>query len=99
LWLISLLLEGSDYPQGSLDQLRWRYYTVDIVTFLTNEGFATQLLDSDPESFFQILKKLFNDYDTYQIIDSHSDFLEANKRENPLLKPCASHADILMTFD
>lgn len=99
LWLLTLFIEGCDYPQGSMDQLRWRYYIVDIVTFCTNEGFVQSFLELDPESFFSILKKLFNDPDPYKMISDQQDFLENNRNENPMLKPCADHSQILTIFD
>jgi hypothetical protein len=99
LWLITLYMEGNRYPNGNLSSLRWRYYVMDIVRFCTNERFMEWFLDFDPDSFFAMLKKIFNDPEPYDFITSQDDFIAKNKQNNPLLEPCYAHSDILTIFD
>lgn len=56
-----MFLEGKKFPQGNLSSLRWRYYVMDIVRFVTNERFMAWFMEFDPESFFAVLSKVFND--------------------------------------
>jgi hypothetical protein len=92
-------LEGQDYPAGNLDSLRWRYYVVDIVTFVTNEKFMQWFLEFDPDCFFTMLRKIFNDPEPYEFVDSLPEFIEQNRAENPLLGKCHGHSQMLTIFD
>ena len=99
LWLVTKFLEGQDYPAGNLDSLRWRYYVVDIVTFVTNEKFMQWFLEFDPDCFFTMLRKIFNDPEPFEFVDSLPDFIEQNRAENPLLGKCHGHSQMLTIFD
>ena len=70
LWVITIFLEGKKFPQGALSSFKWRCYVYDIVRFCTNDKFMSWFLNFDPESFFQVLKKLFLDQDPYDYIIS-----------------------------
>lgn len=98
LWIITLYIEGKNYPQGNLSSLRWRYYVMDIVRFCTNEKFMHWFLDFDPDSFFAILKKVFIDPEPFEFILSQDDFIAKHKADNPFLEPCYAHTDILTIF-
>lgn len=41
---------------------------MDIVRFVTNEKFLQWFLDFDPDSFFAMLKKIFNDLEPADFI-------------------------------
>jgi hypothetical protein len=43
---------------------------MDIVRFCTNERFMQWFLDFDPDSFFAILRKVFNDPEPFEFIMS-----------------------------
>lgn len=98
LWLVTLYMEGKNFPQGQLSSLRWRYYVMDIVRFCTNERFMQWFLDFDPDSFFAILRKVFNEPEPFEFIMSQDDFIAKHKAENPFLEPCYAHTDILAIF-
>jgi hypothetical protein len=56
-------------------------------------------LDFDPDSFFAMLKKIFNDPEPFEFIRGQDDFIAKNKANNPLLDHCYAHSDILTIFD
>lgn len=95
LWVIKLFLEGKKFPQGSLSQQSWRFYTMDIVRFCTNERFMQEFLKFDADAFFQVLKKVFNDQEPHEYIKSQFIYIEQTKKNNPFLEPCLSHSEIL----
>lgn len=71
---------------------------MDIVRFFTNEKFMQWFLDFDPDSFFAILKKLFNEHEPFDFIMTQDAFIAQHREENPFLEPCYTHTDILMIF-
>lgn len=71
---------------------------MDIVRFCTNERFMQWFLDFDPDSFFAILRKVFNDPEPFEFIMSQDDFIAKHRAENPFLEPCYTHTDILAIF-
>ena len=95
LWVITLFLEGKKFPQGSLTSDMWRYYVYDVVRFCTNEKFMAWFLDFDADSFFTILRKLFNDPEPSEYIRTQETFINKNREKNPFLEPCFTHMQIL----
>lgn len=55
-------------------------------------------LEFDPDSFFAILKKIFNDHEPYEFITTQDSFIQKHMEENPFLTPCYDHESIIGIF-
>lgn len=99
LWVITIFLEGRKFPTGTLSSFKWRCYVYDIVRFCTNDKFMRWFLEFDPESFFQVVKKLFIDKEPFDFIRSQGNFIMMHKEDCPQLEMCLSHELIVEQID
>jgi hypothetical protein len=76
LWIIGLFLDGKKFPEGTLSPVKWRFYVMDVVRFLTNERFIKWFLNFDPDAFLSTIKKLFNEEDPCYFLKSQEAFVE-----------------------
>jgi hypothetical protein len=56
-------------------------------------------LDSDPEAFFSVLKKVFLSTEPYEYISSQHSFVIMYKEEVAGLEPCMTHTEIIELLD
>lgn len=46
-----------------------------------------------------MLRKIFNDPEPFEFVNSLPEFIEQNRAENPLLGKCHGHSQMLTIFD
>ena len=74
---------------------KWHCYVFDIVRFFTNKQFLVWFLQFDPESFFQILKKLYLEQEAYDFIQNQESFVAMYREQVPGLEKCATLIEII----
>jgi hypothetical protein len=88
-------LEGKRFPAGQLSVFKWHCYVFDIVRFFTNKQFLVWFLQFDPESFFQILKKLYLEQEAYDFIQNQESFVAMYRDSVPGLEVCSTLLEII----
>ena len=68
MWCITLFLRGRKFPHGYLRAKKHRQYVHDVLAFLEESQHASDLVSSDPATFFKVVFLLFSEKTLAQFV-------------------------------
>lgn len=69
MWVLQLFINGKKFPQGYIQEPKWRAYVHDIISFLSSPQILRDLMLIDAETLFQVISVLFmRNSRPYQIV-------------------------------
>lgn len=54
-----MFLEGKKFPYGNLTTTQWQQHTYQIIEFIMNDKYLSDIFVFDPEQFFKVIARLF----------------------------------------